>query len=160
MQIGEITPVGKELEHLALDLDQVDLAQIYLYNGDELVDVCEIDSSINQAELDIVGGYTIEQQQQEKTVATYLYTMQKNTNMVVMKITPKETENIAYYRLTDTEGNAVFGDDMIAIEDEFTYLSLLVGDLADLKVVFYDTAGQELYQGIFVTGSSSISVIN
>ena len=80
--------------------------------------------------------------------------------MVVMKITPKETENIAYYRLTDTEGNAVFGDDMIAIEDEFTYLSLLVGDLADLKVVFYDTAGQELYQGTFVTGSSSISVIN
>lgn len=160
MQIGEITPVGKELEHLALDLDQVDLAQIYLYNGDELVDVCEIDSSINQAELDIIGGYTIEQQQQEKTVATYLYTMQKNTNMVVMKITPKETENIAYYRLTDTEGNAVFGDDMIAIEDEFTYLSLLVGDLADLKVVFYDTAGQELYQGTFVTGSSSISVIN
>lgn len=160
MQIGEITPVGKELEHLALDLDQVDLAQIYLYNGDELVDVCEIDSSINQAELDIIGGYTIEQQQQEKTVATYLYTMQKNTNMVVMKITPKETENIAYYRLTDTEGNAVFGDDMIAIEDEFTYLALLVGDLADLKVVFYDTAGQELYQGTFVTGSSSISVIN
>ena len=160
MQIGEITPVGKELEHLALDLDQVDLAQIYLYNGDELVDVCEIDSSINQAELDIIGGYTIEQQQQEKTVATYLYTMQKNANMVVMKITPKKTENIAYYRLTDTEGNAVFGDDMIAIEDEFTYLSLLVGDLADLKVVFYDTAGQELYQGTFVTGSSSISVIN
>lgn len=160
MPIGEITPVGKELEHLALDLDQVDLAQIYLYNGDELVDVCEIDSSINQAELDIIGGYTIEEEQQEKTVATYLYTMQKNTNMVVMKITPKETENIAYYRLTDIEGNAVFGDDMIAIEDEFTYLSLLVGDLADLKVVFYDTAGQELYQGTFVTGSSSISVIN
>ena len=160
MPIGEITPVGKELEHLALDLDQVDLAQIYLYNGDELVDVCEIDSSVNQAELDIIGGYTIEEEQQEKTVATYLYTMQKNTNMVVMKITPKETENIAYYRLTDTEGNAVFGDDMIAIEDEFTYLSLLVGDLADLKVVFYDTAGQELYQGTFVTGSSSISVIN
>ena len=111
MQIGDVTPIDEELEHLALDLDQVDKAQIFLYDGQELVDVREIDSSVNQAELPINGGYTLEHKESVQTVATYIYTLQKTTNTVSMKITPKDSEQIAYYRLTDTDGNAVNGDE-------------------------------------------------
>lgn len=159
MQIGDVTPIDEELEHLALDLDQVDKAQIFLYDGQELVDVREIDSSVNQAELPINGGYTLEHKESVQTVATYIYTLQKTTNTVSMKITPKASEQIAYYRLTDTDGNAVNGDELIPIDEEFTYLSLLVGDLSGLNIIFYDSQEQELYQGMFNTGSSSITII-
>ena len=159
MQIGDVTPIDEELEHLALDLDQVDKAQIFLYDGQELVDVREIDSSVNQAELPINGGYTLEHKESVQTVATYIYTLQKTTNTVSMKITPKDSEQIAYYRLTDTDGNAVNGDEMIPIDEEFTYLSLLVGDLSGLNIIFYDSQEQELYQGMFNTGSLSITII-
>lgn len=159
MQIGDVTPIDEGLEHLALDLDQVDKAQIFLYDGQELVDVREIDSSVNQAELPINGGYTLEHKESVQTVATYIYTLQKTTNTVSMKITPKDSEQIAYYRLTDTDGNAVNGDEMIPIDEEFTYLSLLVGDLSGLNIIFYDSQEQELYQGMFNTGSSSITII-
>ena len=159
MQIGDVTPIDEELEHLALDLDQVDKAQIFLYDGQELVDVREIDSSVNQAELPINGGYTLEHKESVQTVATYIYTLQKTTNTVSMKITPKDSEQIAYYRLTDTDGNAVNGDELIPIDEEFTYLSLLVGNLSGLNIIFYDSQEQELYQGMFNTGSSTITVI-
>lgn len=159
MQIGDVTPIDEELEHLALDLDQVDKAQIFLYDGQELVDVREIDSSVNQAELPINGGYTLEHKESVQTVATYIYTLQKTTNTVSMKITPKDSEQIAYYRLTDTDGNAVNGDELIPIDEEFTYLSLLVGNLSGLNIIFYDSQEQELYQGMFNTGSSSITIV-
>ena len=159
MQIGDVTPIDEELEHLALDLDQVDKAQIFLYDGQELVDVREIDSSVNQAELPINGGYELEHKESVQTVATYIYTLQKTTNTVSMKITPKDSEQIAYYRLTDTDGNAVNGDELIPIDEEFTYLSLLVGNLSGLNIIFYDSQEQELYQGMFNTGSSSITII-
>lgn len=159
MQIGDVTPIDEELEHLALDLDQVDKAQIFLYDGQELVDVREIDSSVNQAELPINGGYTLEHKESVQTVATYIYTLQKTTNTVSMKITPNDSEQIAYYRLTDTDGNAVNGDELIPIDEEFTYLSLLVGNLSGLNIIFYDSQEQELYQGMFNTGSSTITVI-
>ena len=159
MQIGDVTPIDEELEHLALDLDQVDKAQIFLYDGQELVDVREIDSSVNQAELPINGGYTLEHKESVQTVATYIYTLQKTTNTVSMKITPKDSEQIAYYRLTDMDGNAVNGDELIPIDEEFTYLSLLVGNLSGLNIIFYDSQEQELYQGMFNTGSSSITII-
>lgn len=159
MQIGDVTPIDEELEHLALDLDQVDKAQIFLYDGQELVDVREIDSSVNQAELPINGGYTLEHKESVQTVATYIYTLQKTTNTVSMKITPNDSEQIAYYRLTDTDGNAVNGDELIPIDEEFTYLSLLVGNLSGLNIIFYDSQEQELYQGMFNTGSSYITII-
>ena len=159
MQIGDVTPIDEELEHLALDLDQVDKAQIFLYDGQELVDEREIDSSVNQAELPINGGYELEHKESVHTVASYIYTLQKTTNTVSMKITPKASEQIAYYRLTDTDGNAVNGDELIPIDEEFTYLSLLVGDLSGLHIIFYDAQEQELYQGMFNTGSPTITVI-
>lgn len=159
MQIGDVTPIDEELEHLALNLDQVDKAQIFLYDGQELVDVREIDSSVNQAELPINGGYELEHKESVQTVASYIYTLQKTTNTVSMKITPKASEQIAYYRLTDTDGNAVNGDELIPIDEEFAYLSLLVGDLSGLHIIFYDAQEQELYQGMFNTGSSSITII-
>jgi hypothetical protein len=159
-KIGEKTGVSKMLEHLALDLDMAENVSIYLYNDSELVDVCEIDPSVYQDTLDIVGGYAVVKDSTVKTVANYSYEIDTSTNMVSFKVTPKATEkDIAYYKLVDSQGNAVLGDDLVSVNDTFKYLSLLTGDLSQLRIMLYDTKENLLYTGDFETGNASIVVM-
>jgi hypothetical protein len=158
-KIGDKTEISKELEHLALDLDMADNVSIYLYDGDEIVGVCEIDPSVYQDTLNITGGYTIVHKEQLKTVANYSYEQDASTNMVSFKVTPKSTENnIAYYKLINSEGVAVLGDDLVSVNDTFSYLSLLTGDLTQLRIMLYDVGQNLLYTGDFETGTASIVV--
>jgi hypothetical protein len=157
-QIGERTDVSKMLEHLALDLDMAENVSIYLYDGDELIEVCEIDASVYQDTLDITGGYTIVHEEQLKTVANYSYEYDNATNMVSFTVTPKVSENISYFKLTDSEGVAVLGDELVAVTDTFKYLSLLTGDLTKLRILLYDSGQNLLYTGDFETGTASIVV--
>jgi hypothetical protein len=159
-KIGEKTEISNELEHLALDLDMADNVSIYLYDGDTLIQVCEIDPSVYQDTLDIVGGYTlVKDENQLKTVANYSYEYDQTTNMVSFKVTPKATDsNIAYFKLTDSEGVAVLGDDLISVGDTFKYLSILTGDLTKLRILLYDSGQNLLYTGDFETGTASIVV--
>jgi hypothetical protein len=159
-QIGEKTEISKVIEHLALDLDMADNVSIYLYDEDKLIEVCDIDPSVYQDTIDITGGYTLVKESQLKTVANYSYEVDSSTNMVSFKITPKATENnIAYFKLTDSNGNAVLGDDLTSISDSLSYLSILVGDLTQLKILLYDTGQNLIYTGDFETGNASIVVM-
>lgn len=160
VQVGGKTETSKLLEHLALDLDQTREVQIYLYDGDELVDICEIDPAVYQDELDIVGGYTLEKDHAAgKTVARYSYSIDKTTNLVSLTIKPAETERVAFYQLTDEQGQYISGEDKMPITESFSYLPLLVGDLSQVRAVFYDSGGKLLYTGTFVAASSSVVVM-
>jgi uncharacterized protein YlaI len=158
--IGTKTEISKVLEHLALDLDMAEDVSIYLYDGEELVGVCKIDSSVYQDTLDIVGGYTIVHESGVKTVANYSYELDTSTNMVSFSVTPKATEkNIAYYKLVNSDGVSVSGDKLVSVNDTFTYLSLLVGDFSQLKIELYDLGQNLLYTGDFETGTASVVVV-
>lgn len=157
-KIGDKTEITKYLEHLGLDLDNTESVKLYLYNGDELIEVCEIDPSVYQDTLEITGGYTLVHDTQIKTVAVYSYTLDSKTNMATLTITKEATEPIAYYRLEDTNGNCISGDELISIDSEFKYLSLLVGDFSDIVAVFYDRSEGMLYKGNFETGIARIVV--
>jgi len=157
-QIGDKTQVKQVLEHLALNLDKTQNVKLYLYNEQELIDVCEIDASVYQDVLDIKGGYTLIQEKTAQTVATYTYHLEDSTGLVTLSLYPKSGEPIAYYRLENRDGGNIFGDALIPIHEEFRYLSLLVGDVTQLRVVFYNTAEQLLYCGSFVAATASITV--
>ena len=157
-QIGDKTQVKQVLEHLALNLDKTQNVKLYLYNEQELIDVCEIDASVYQDVLDIKGGYTLIQEKTAQTVATYTYHLEDSTGLVTLSLYPKSGEPIAYYRLENRDGGNIFGDALIPIHEEFRYLSLLVGDVSQLRVVFYNTAEQLLYCGSFVAATASITV--
>ncbi len=157
-RIGEKTKIKKEIEHLALDLEKVESARVYLYDGDELVEVCEIDAEVNQAELSIVSGYSLSEKSSVRTVALYEFTTDSKDGITTLSITAKDTERISYYRLCDKSGNAIFGEELIPIEESFQYLSLLTGSLSDIQVIFYDASKSELYTGSFETGSASVVV--
>lgn len=158
-QIGDKTDVKQVLEHLALNLDKTESVKLYLYNEQELIDVCEIDASVYQDVLDIKGGYTLIQKKSVRTVATYTYHLDDNTGLVTLSLLSKSGELIAYYRLENRGGNPIFGDELIPIQTEFRYLALLVGDVSQLQVVFYDAEEQLLYRGDFAAATASITVV-
>lgn len=157
-KVGDRTEVTEYLEHLGLELDNTESVQLYLYNGDELKEVCEIDPSVYQDVLEITGGYTIVRDTQIRTVATYSYVMDSHTNRATLTITKENTEPIAYYRLEDRNGNCIAGEDLISIGDSFSYLSLLVGDFSDIVAAFYDSSENLLYRGNFESGIARIVV--
>lgn len=157
-QIGDRTEKDRYLEHLGLDLDNTESVKLYLYNEDELVEVCEINPSVYQDTLEITGGYTLEKDTQIRTVATYSYTLDNSTNTALLTITAEKTEPIAYYRLEDKDGNRISGEELIRIDSAFRYLSLLVGDFSGVVAVFYDRSGSMLYKGNFETGIARIVV--
>ena len=158
-QIGDKTDVKQVLEHLALNLDKTESVKLYLYNEQELIDVCEIDASVYQDVLDIKGGYTLIQEKRVRTVATYTYHLDDNTGLVTLSLLPKSGEPIAYYRLENRDGNPIFGDELIPIQTEFRYLALLVGDVSQLQVVFYNAEEQLLYRGDFAAATASITIV-
>lgn len=162
-QIGDRTQTTEYLEHLALDLDRTESVRLYLYDEQELVDVCEIDASVYQDTLDIKGGYTLAEKKTVRTAATYRYTQDSNTNMVTLSISPLPSaeggEQIAYYRLENREGTAIFGDDLIDVGQEFHYLALLVGDLSQVQAAFYDRSESLLYKGTFEEATASVVVV-
>lgn len=158
-QIGDKTDVKQVLEHLALNLDRTESVKLYLYNEQELIDICEIDASVYQDVLDIKGGYTLMQEKSVRTVAAYTYHLDDSTGLVTLSLSPKSGEPIAYYRLENKEGNSIFGDALIPIQTEFRYLALLVGDMSQLQVVFYNAQEQFLYRGNFATATASITVV-
>ncbi len=157
-RIGDKTKVKKTIEHLALDLDKVESAKVYLYEDNELVEVCEIDAGVSQAELNIVSGYTLSEDSSVRTVALYEFDIDPKDGIATLSITPKNTEKISYYRLCDEAGNGVSGEELIPIKESFQYLSILTGDLSQVQVIFYDSSESELYTGSFETGSASIVV--
>lgn len=159
VMVGEKTELSKILEHLALDLDHTEQVQIFLYNEDELIEVCEIDASVYQDELKITGGYTLVEETVVKTVASYSYQLEETTNMVAFSIKPKDGEKIAFYQLMDEQGNCILGEDMIPVGESFRYLSLLVGDLSKIQVALYDKQESLLYIGKLETATASITVM-
>lgn len=147
VRIGERTEISRELTHLALDLKEVEQVQIYLYSENELTAVCQIDPEINQEELKLKGGYTLEKTDSGKVLATYSYRLGE-AGMVTLTLKPKDS-GISYYQITDASGKPVAQGEKIPIGESFSYLSLLVGQAGELKVNFYDSAESLLYTGIF-----------
>ncbi|MDE6516330.1 MAG: hypothetical protein K2L18_00555, partial [Acetatifactor sp.] len=134
------------------------LVQLYLYNGDERTAVWVIDPSVYHDVLEITGGYTLVRDTQLRTVAVYSYVTDSHTNRATLTITKENTEPIVYYRLEDRNGNCISGEELVSIEEPFSYLSLLVGDFSDIVAAFYDSSENLLYRGNFETGIARIVV--
>lgn len=158
-RIGDRTAVDSYLEHLALDLDSTQRVELYLYEEEELADICEIDPSVYQDVLDIRGGYTLVREGSLRTVADYTCRLDSATGLASLVITPRDREPIAFYHLEDGSGNIILGQERIAVGQEFRYLGLLSGDLSGVWAVFYDASGELLYRGIFETGTGSIVAV-
>jgi hypothetical protein len=166
IQVGEKTSVESSLRHLTISTEDAEKVIIRLYNGESFVADCEIDPYDYHGVLYINGGGVTgeDEETQEsvtttRSVATFSYTVNKNTGIVTIKIKPEVTENIAYYTIVTQDGIPLGTGEPVSVNDSFKYLSVLTTTyLYDVQVIFYDTDKNELYTGVFDEVGMSIEV--
>lgn len=155
-QIGERTAIDKSIRHLALATESIDKAFIRFYNDTEFVDDCEIDPSQQSGELQIVTNYTATGGSSDKELGEYSLTVNAATGIATVELSPQKDREIAYYRISTSDGVYLTGDSYYSIEKGFRYLSLLENGIADLNIEFYDASKNKIFEGYFETAGNKL----
>lgn len=148
-QIGERTPIDKQIIHLTIDYAESNKLTLRLYNSGEFVNEVEVDANVPRGEINLEKA--TEEVAVEKIVGRYEL---KNTGDVdiaatVISFEMKEKEGIAYYTIVDSNDKSLIKDDYREISKEFKYLSLLAGNISTLKMKCFDSEKILLYTARF-----------
>lgn len=145
-QIGERTPVGTELHHLALDYQDTSQLTLRFYNSGTFVDECDIDASVPRDVLDIQKAETPDPAAQ-RSVGSYTVTttMEGGVSVSELKLTLNAVEHAASYTLTYGD-RQVYTTEKRPVTQSFTYLTLLIASLEDVTATLYDSDGNTLMQ--------------
>lgn len=145
-QIGERTPVGTELHHLALDYQDTSQLTLRFYNSGTFVDECDIDASVPRDVLDIQKAETPDPAAQ-RSVGSYTVTttMEGGVSVSELKLTLNAVEHAASYTLTYGD-RQVYTTEKRPVTQSFTYLTLLIASLEDVTATLYDSDGNALMQ--------------
>lgn len=155
VKIGEKTEIGKQIKHLTLDFAQAEKTQVYLYQGEELYSVCEIDPYTGKGTLEITGGYRLssdegqESVQKKEKLALFSYRTDKEKKLTTLTISPKK-QDVAYYALTVNE-SFLYSEEPVSINEDYQYISVLSNELNNITVNFYNKQKELIYQGEFDT---------
>lgn len=155
-QIGERTEIDKSIRHLALTTESIDKAFIRFYNDTEFVDDCEIDPSQQSGELQIVSQYTATGGTGDRELGEYSLTVNADTGIATVELSPRQDREIAYYRISTSDGVYLTGDSYYSTEKNFRYLSLLENGIADLNIEFYDASKNKICEGHFETADNRL----
>ncbi len=155
-QIGERTEIDKSIRHLALTTESIDKAFIRFYNDTEFVDDCEIDPSQQSGELQIVSQYTATGGTGDRELGEYSLTVNADTGIATVELSPRQDREIAYYRISTSDGVYLTGDSYYSTEKSFRYLSLLENGIANLNIEFYDASKNKICEGHFETADNKL----
>lgn len=156
IQIGERTEIDKTLRHLTLSKEQLDIAKIRFYQGEEFVSDCEIDPYVNSGPLPVITSYNVTSSENGK-VGTYTAVPDESTGLVTLKFSPNPEEKIAYIKLFTKEGSKPLGTgDYLDIKKGYSYLAILSDSLEDIEIQYFDSSKKLLYKGYFNTVNLSL----
>ncbi|MCR5453256.1 MAG: hypothetical protein K6F00_11585 [Lachnospiraceae bacterium] len=170
VQIGSRTEVGQTIRHLMRTSDNIYKMAVRLYDGETLIDECEIDMSVKIGDLNIVD-YEI----QTKNLATIGYfDINEDTENGLATITmhPDGIENIGFFTLYDangaaikkytkydTKGNADESDIKFPVDKDFSYVKPIGQSINSITIKWYDVDGNELYEGAFDSATKEIKKV-
>lgn len=155
-QIGSRTAIDKSIRHLMITIDDVDKFYVRVYDGENFVDECEIDTQVYQGELTIVEGYIITEEVTDTTIGTYTVEEIESTKMSEITLSIDSEEGVNYYSLTNSEGKKIYTDEVMNITDSFEYLSFITGNLEKVTIKCYDKNKGFLYDAYFEPSNYSI----
>jgi hypothetical protein len=155
VRIGERTPIEKELRHLTLDYGESNRLTVRLYNGEDYVDECEIDTTVPSDVLKLRGG--VPETPQEQVVGTYAIETNRAAGTVTLTLGMNAGNEAAFYRIS-AGGEPLLSPDLIPMETPFKYLSLLSLDIAEARAELFDGARRPLYTARFDPSSMSLRV--
>lgn len=158
IQIGSRTAVARQLTHLTIAAhNDSRFVTIRFYNGDTYVDECQIDSNVLRGQLSL-DGVVQEKQEEYKQVGIYYIKNQTSLGLTTFSCSIRPEENIGYYQITDQNGTPVYSSEPIPLEESLTYLSVLSGDLENLKIRLYDKNAIFVYEGFLTLSGMEIMV--
>jgi hypothetical protein len=152
--IGERKSKDTKLRHLMLAVDGVSEAKIRLYNGEEFIDDCEIDPSVESGPITITTGYDIKKTEADQ-IGKYEVSINDTTGIMEIKFTMDDSE-IMTYKVKTEDGKVMGKDEAIEIGKSFKHLMLVQQSLSDLKLEFYDKDGGVLYNARFDVANSAV----
>ena len=153
--IGQRTPKDQELRHLMLTTENVEKTFIRFYNGEDFVDDCEFDSSVEQGYLDVTTSTDVKTNEGAE-IGTYLVEVSTVTGLTSITLKPAGSEGIASYRILTKEGEPLGDGNKLKIDKKFTHLGLVSSDLVNLEIEFYDDSDALKYKGRFDTANQKL----
>ena len=153
IMVGNRNSKEKKLRHLALTKDSVSEAKIRLYNGDEFVDDCVIDPSVESGPLTITTGYDIKKIEPDR-IGIYELTV---NDTGIMEVSFKmDDPDIKKYKVLTEDGMVIGTSGETEIDKVFKHIKAISSSLGELKLEFYDESGEMLYKARFDTVNSLI----
>ncbi len=147
--IGTRQPKDGSVRHLKLDKDNADEVVIRLFDVDDFIDDVVIDPTVAWGPLDITVAYEMPDSK-DGAIGTYEVEDDTNTDMIQMKFTFDQDavrkefgqdKEAAYYNLSADRSLYLFSDHLVSIDQPFSYLSFIRGDLAQLTMRVFDKEG-------------------
>lgn len=146
IQVGERTPKDKTLRHLTLTKDKITQVKIRLYDGDNFVDDCIVDPSLESGDLNITTSMDIKKEA-SGVIGSFATSISDVTGLLTLTLTPLESEEIGGYRILTDEGDALGDGKVLDIKKPFTHLGIVGGDLDRLTIEFYDKDNKLKFTG-------------
>lgn len=156
-QIGERTETEKVIRHLTLNLKQTEKVILRLYEDDRFIADCEINPQEYQGRLDLpIIKKDTTSETSKRGLGDYTYTLNKKTGMTEITFKMNDSLGIAYYAITDLEGQFVYSGEPIEINKSMSYLSLLIKDLESVRIILYGSNREKIATGGFEVKSKQI----
>lgn len=156
-QIGERTETEKVIRHLTLNLKQTEKVILRLYEDDRFIADCEINPQEYQGRLDLpIIKKDTTSETSKRVLGDYTYTLNKKTGMTEITFKMNDSLGIAYYAITDLEGQFVYSGEPIEINKSMSYLSLLIKDLESVRIILYGSNREKIATGGFEVKSKQI----
>ena len=154
VQVGTRLAVDQKLRHLALAFDSVSEVKIRLYDGENFVDDCIVDPSVESGPLTITSGYDIKRNDPDQ-IGTYTKDLNETLGLIELKFEMTDS-NIKSFKVLTEDGKALGGDNNIDIDKPLKYIELLNSSLDQLSIEFYDASGGVLYKARFDTANGAV----
>lgn len=145
IQIGDRTPIDDEIRHLVLAIASEDNCFVRLYDGDKVVDDIDIDPYTFSGYLEV---HTFHVKDNYTEIGAYKTSTNEMTDTVKLGITAYNPD-AASYRICDSTGKYLLGEDYVPVNGEFIYMGFLLDDLDTVMIEFYDAGNALLETGTF-----------
>lgn len=149
--VGGKNEADKTFRHLTLSLTGEESVFVRLYDGEEVIDDCEIDPSVYQGEL-AIKDYVVKKSEEAKRRVIGSFNILNKEEMGLIEISLKidGVEEIYYYVIQNETGSSLISrEKKVPVTDSFTYLKFLQSELENLRIQCYDSEKVLKYEAYF-----------
>jgi hypothetical protein len=156
VQIGGRTSADRRLRHLQLVYGDSDELTVRVFDEDEFVDEVVIDTTIPRAPLPVERAERTAQEA-EQIIGSYKVRSAITGEVSISTLTLefKAFAEVGFYRIVYGE-NYIYSSEPVPFNEGFTYLTLLIAALDDVKIIAYNDGKEQIFEAWFDTSDQSI----